>query len=82
MLISYYVTQAARAISHECCFCPEYHEFKCDFIQQFSKEELKKLILCYILNTILCVFALFCREHITFKATAELLCVSEQHSGV
>ncbi len=23
----------------------------------------KKLILCYILNTILCVFAQFCREH-------------------
>ncbi len=40
------------------------------------------LILCYILNTILSVFAKFCREHITFKATVELLCVSEQHSGV
>ncbi len=42
----------------------------------------KKLILCYILNTILCVFAQFCNEHITFKAIAELLCVSEQYSGV
>ncbi len=41
----------------------------------------KKLILCYILSTI-CVFAKFCREHISFKAVAELLCVSEQHNGV
>ncbi len=39
----------------------------------------KKLILCYILDRIKLNFA----ENITtFKATAELLCVSEQHSGV
>ncbi len=39
-------------------FVPIYHELKCDFIQQFSK---KKLILCYILNTILCFCSIFQR---------------------
>ncbi len=43
---------------------------------------VNKLILCYILNAILCVFAQFSREHIIFKTTAELLCVSEQQSGI
>ncbi len=42
----------------------------------------KKLILCYILNTTLSVFAQFCQQNITYKATAELLCVCEQHSDV
>ncbi len=43
----------------------------------------KKLILCYILKTILCVFAKFCREHITFKATAELgYCASSSNTAV
>ncbi len=43
----------------------------------------KKLILCYILKTILCVFAQFCREHITFKATAELgYCASSSNTTV
>ncbi len=35
----------------------------------------KKLILCYILNTILCVFAHFFKEYISLKATAESLCL-------
>ncbi len=38
-------------------------------------------MLCYILNTIL-FFAQFCWKKIISKATAELLCVSEQYSGV
>ncbi len=37
----------------------------------------KKLILCYILNTILSA-----NKNITYKATAELLRISEKHSSV
>ncbi len=40
----------------------------------------KKLVLCYILNTILCFCSIL--EHVTLKAITELLSVSEQHSGV
>ncbi len=35
----------------------------------------KKLILCYVLNTILCVFAQFCREHITFQGIRIVACI-------
>ncbi len=49
-----YITQAGRAVFSTL-------EFKCDFIQQFSKY---KINLYYIWN-ILSVFAQFCREHIT-----------------
>ncbi len=32
-------------------------------------------------NNIACVFLNFANENITYKATAELLCISEQHIG-
>ncbi len=45
----------------------------------YKSSVIKKLILCYILNTILGVFA---NKNVTYKATAELLRISEQHSDV
>ncbi len=40
------------------------------------------VIIVQNLNTILCVLFNFANENITYKAKAELLCISEQHSGV
>ncbi len=42
----------------------------------------KKLILWYILNTTLSFLLSFANKNFTYKATAELLCVSEQHNFV
>ncbi len=73
------ITWAVRAIAyHTSAACPEYNDANVNL----NNCSVKKLILCYIVKTISLFLLSFANKNITYNATAELFCISEQHSSV
>ncbi len=72
------------ATSHdqECRFDPEYlHNYKCniDFIKQLNKQVNIPLHFRHNIVSIVCFCSILPTKIVQHKATAELLCISEQH---